>query len=98
CKAFDDGSFSDSGFADQDRVVFCTPAEYLNEALSFGRTANKWIELSARSEFGQVAGKFGNAWRFRRFFFYRIENRTLNTSSAEFIPNIMDLKSELDQY
>ena len=98
CKTFDDGSFSDSGFTDQDRIVFCTSAEYLDKTFSFRSAADKWIKLSARSELGQVARKFGDTRRFRRLFFYCAENRTVNTSSAEFIPNIIDLKSKLDQY
>ena len=54
CKAFGNGGFSGSGFADEDWVVFGAPAQYLQHPSDFFITSYHGIQLSGARTFIEV--------------------------------------------
>ena len=53
-EAFDDGSFADAGFADEDRVIFCSAGEDLDHAANLFVAADDGVELALAREIGEV--------------------------------------------
>ena len=45
-EALDDGGFADARFADQDRIILCPAAEYLDDAFHLGLAADERVEPS----------------------------------------------------
>ena len=56
CQSFDDGGLTGTWFADQDRIVFGTTAQYLQNPTDFFVTADDWIELAVSGGIYQVDG------------------------------------------
>src|SRR4029434_1584824 len=54
-QTFNNRRFSDTGFSNQDRIVFCTPREDLDHTPNFLIASNDGIELSLSRKIGQVA-------------------------------------------
>ena len=54
-KAFDDGGFADTGFTDEDGIVFGAAAKDLDDAGDFIRATDDGIEFAFLGEFGEVA-------------------------------------------
>ena len=55
CKAFNDCSLADTGFSDQDRIVFGPAAENLGHSLDFLMSADYGIKLSLFRHFREIA-------------------------------------------
>ena len=56
-QAFDDGGFADTGFTDEDGIVFGAAAEDLDDAGDFIRATDNGIEFAFLGEFGEVAAE-----------------------------------------
>ena len=54
CDAFDDGGFTDAWFADENRVVFASTGENLDDAANFSIAPDDGIDLPQSREFNQV--------------------------------------------
>ncbi len=54
-EAFDHGGLTDTGFADEDRVVLGAPAQHLHDTLDFLRAADDRVEFALQGGLGQVA-------------------------------------------
>ena len=57
-QTFDDGGFTDAGFADQHRIVLGAALQYLNGAANFVVAADHRIELALFGTLGQIDGVF----------------------------------------
>ena len=56
-KTFDNRRFSYACFADEDRIVLCSSAEYLNEALYFDFSADDGVKLAFSGKDSQVSAE-----------------------------------------
>src|SRR5262249_34115118 len=54
CKTFSNCCFANSWLADVNRIVFTTPAQYLNRSLQLVTAADERIDLSGRCALDQV--------------------------------------------
>ena len=57
CKAFDDGRFSDAGFAGENRIVLAAAREDVDDLANFGVAPQHGIDLLAASQVGQIRGE-----------------------------------------
>ena len=57
-KPFDDGGFSNAGFADQHRIVLAPTTEDLQDSLNFIGTTDHGIQLTFLGQLSQITAEF----------------------------------------